>query len=89
MQLFTPHFGLLGNPSENFEKNVHALLDWKSKLEQLASSEVSVDEIVANLVEEAARRAGLSSTGLPEFLQGTIRVSVLGFLGYLEWRSKQ
>jgi hypothetical protein len=89
VKLFTPHFGLLENPSENLEKNVNTLLDWKSRLEQLTSRQVSVDEIIANMVENVARRAGRSSTDLPEFLRATVRVSVLGFLGYLEWRSKQ
>ena len=88
-KLFTPHFGPLGEPGENLEKNVNALLDWENKLEQLASKQVSVDEIVANVVEDFARRAGLSPTDLPEFLSGTTRVSVLGFLNYLESRSKQ
>jgi glyoxylase-like metal-dependent hydrolase (beta-lactamase superfamily II) len=88
-KLFTPHFGQLGDPSENFEKNVNALLEWKSKLEQLASKQVSVDEIVSDVSEGVARKAGLSPTDLPEFLRGTIRVSVLGFLNYLEMRSKQ
>ncbi len=87
MKLFTPHFGLLTNPSENFEKNIDVLLDWRSRLEQPVSRQQPVDEIVANLVDDVAQRAGWSSIDLPEFLKSTTRVSVFGFLGYLEWRS--
>ena len=89
MNLFTPHFGLLDNPGANFEKDVNTLLDWKSRLEQLVSKQVSVNEIVASVVEDVTQRAGRPPTDLPEFLRGTTRVSVLGLLTYLEWRSKQ
>jgi hypothetical protein len=88
-KLFTPHFGLLDSPNAHFERNVNTLLDWKRRLDQLASKQVSIDEIVTNVIEDEARQAGRSSTDLPEFLRGTTRVSVLGFLSYLDWRSRQ
>lgn len=89
MRLFTPHFGLLDNAREKLEENVNALLGWKSKLEGITSSKSSVAQIVAVVTEEFCEGIGRSSADLPEFLRSTIRVSVLGFLGYSEWHSKQ
>jgi len=40
-------------------------------------------------MDDLVRRAGLSSSDLPEFLRDTMRVSVLGFLNYFKFRSKQ
>jgi glyoxylase-like metal-dependent hydrolase (beta-lactamase superfamily II) len=88
-KLFTPHFGLLDNPSAHLEKSVTVLLEWKQKLQQLVSRQVSVDGIVANILEDATGQVGRPSFDFPDFLKGTTRVSVLGFLGYLEWHSRQ
>jgi hypothetical protein len=88
MRLLTPHFGLLDNASENLVKNANALFDWKRRLEQLVSTKSSPNEIVSTLTENIAQQAGQQSADLPEFLRATIRISVLGFLGYLEWQSK-
>ena len=89
MKLFAPHFGVLDNPGAHLEKNVNTLLEWRHRLEQLVSRQVSVDGIIANILEDVARQVGRPSSDMPDFLKGTIRVSVLGFLSYLEWRFKQ
>jgi hypothetical protein len=89
MKLFTPHFGVLDNPGAHLEKNVTTLLEWRHRLEQLVSRQISVDGIIANILEDVARQVGRRSSDVPDLLKGTIRVSVLGFLSYLEWRSRQ
>jgi glyoxylase-like metal-dependent hydrolase (beta-lactamase superfamily II) len=88
-QLLTPHFGLLGNANERLEQNISALLDWRKRLEKLISTKSSVDEVVTVLTSEIGKAAGGSSASLPEFVRTTVRVSVLGFMAYMERKSKQ
>jgi glyoxylase-like metal-dependent hydrolase (beta-lactamase superfamily II) len=88
-QLLTPHFGLLRNAKERIGQNISALIDWRNKFDKLISARESIDEIVAVFTNEVGQTAGGSSASLPEFIRTTVRVSVLGFLAYKEWKYKQ
>jgi glyoxylase-like metal-dependent hydrolase (beta-lactamase superfamily II) len=88
-RLLTPHFGPLEGASKRLEQNTLALLEWRKKLEKAMSVRSSVDEVVAALTHEIRKTTGGPSESLPEFVQTTVRVSVLGFLAYMEWKSRQ
>jgi hypothetical protein len=47
-----------------------------------------VDEIAAIIIKEI-RDALQPRSDLPEYFRMTIRLSVMGFLGYLDWNAKQ
>lgn len=87
-RLCTPHFGVLDNASQRLERNVQILAEWKSKLEKVQRESSDVDEIVAIIIKEI-RDALQPRSDLPEYLRMTIRLSVMGFLGYLDWNAKQ
>jgi glyoxylase-like metal-dependent hydrolase (beta-lactamase superfamily II) len=87
-QLLTPHFGQVRNADERLQRNISALFDWRIRLEGLISAMASVDEIVFALTSEIGHAVGGSSGSLPEFVRTTVRVSALGFLGYMKWKSK-
>lgn len=86
-RLCTPHFGSLVGGGEWFQQNADALMDWKSKLEAFTSKGLNVDEATNALIEEVCQRYGRSLTDVPEYLRVSIRVSVMGFVGYLKWKS--
>jgi glyoxylase-like metal-dependent hydrolase (beta-lactamase superfamily II) len=89
VQLLTPHYGLLANAGEMLEENVGALLRWRSRLENLASNKSSIEEVLEILTVDICKRIGGSPPDLPDSLRTTLRVSVLGFLGYLERSSER
>lgn len=88
-RLYTPHFGVLDNASETLERNIHILADWQTKLQKLQSESSDTDEIVAIMTKEIRDAIQRVPVDLPEHLRITIRLSVMGFLGYLKWQAKQ
>jgi glyoxylase-like metal-dependent hydrolase (beta-lactamase superfamily II) len=88
-RLCTPHFGVLENANERFAQDLDTLLSWKDQLQRLASQKSSVSDIVRVMTNEICERALQTRAKLPEYLQTTIRLSVLGLLAYLEWDSNR
>jgi glyoxylase-like metal-dependent hydrolase (beta-lactamase superfamily II) len=88
-QLLTPHFGQVRNADERLQRSIGALFYWRTRLDKLISAKASVGEIVMALTSEIGQAIGTSSASLPEFVRTTVRVSALGFLGYLEWKSNK
>jgi glyoxylase-like metal-dependent hydrolase (beta-lactamase superfamily II) len=82
--LFTPHFGQQSNARQRIEENAAIMLSWKKRLETLKSNGLPADEVVRILSMEISDSSGMSLEELPEFLRTSIRVSAIGFLGYLE-----
>lgn len=82
-KLCTPHFGVLEGGRELIDQNASALMDWKSKLEVLMSEGGTIDEMVNRLTDDVRRRFASSKVDAPEYLRVMIRISVLGFVGYL------
>jgi len=87
-KLFTPHFGPDGTV-DWVQLNSSALMRWRAKLERLVAEGASVDHIVEGFLDDASKRISRPVTQVPEHLRLTTRVSVLGFTGYLKWRSTQ
>jgi glyoxylase-like metal-dependent hydrolase (beta-lactamase superfamily II) len=87
--LCTPHFGVLENADERLAQDLVTLLSWKDQLQRLASQKSSVSDIVRVMTNEICERAQQPPAKLPEYLQTTIRLSVLGLLAYLEWDSNR
>lgn len=83
-RLCTPHFGVLEGGRDVFQQNVSAMLDWKNELESLVSEGVSVADMVNRLTEDAAQKIGRQIGDVPDYLRVMIRVSVQGFVRYLE-----
>jgi glyoxylase-like metal-dependent hydrolase (beta-lactamase superfamily II) len=89
VDLFTPHFGVLHRPIKELEDNLKTLEKWKRKLEDLRSQGLSSDEVTTLLTSEICEFAQRPISELPEYLRSTLRLSVLGFLGYLDWNSRR
>ena len=84
----TPHFGTLDGAGELFQRNISALIDWRSKLDSFISRGLSVDQMASELIEEVCEGIGRSVADVPQYLRVSIRVSVLGFVGYMKWKSE-
>jgi glyoxylase-like metal-dependent hydrolase (beta-lactamase superfamily II) len=84
-RLLTPHYGVIDNPIESIDANIRSLPDWTEKIKAMSLNKFQVDEIIARITEDISRRAG--KTSLPDYAQGSIRISVLGVIRYLEFIS--
>jgi glyoxylase-like metal-dependent hydrolase (beta-lactamase superfamily II) len=82
-KLLTPHYGVVAN-SDVIDKNIHALKEWEAKIRKMVGEGFTQDEIARGLIEETARRGGLSADVIPDYLSLSIRISALGFMRYLK-----
>ena len=88
-RLCTPHFGVFENAHERLAQDLDTLSSWKDKIQSLSSQNLPVSDIVRVIKNEISDRAQQPPAKLPEYLQTTIRLSVLGLLAYLEWNSNR
>jgi len=78
--LCTPHFGVVENAADRLARDLHALLDWKDRIETLASRASSLTEILEVITNEICKRADQPRAKLPEYFRTTIRLSTQGLL---------
>jgi len=82
-RLLTPHYGIVENAEDSIDANIHSLGIWTGKIGEMLKSGLSIDSIVTVLTEEMARRTPNPAELLPDYLRVSIRLSVLGAVGYL------
>jgi len=84
-RLLSPHYGIIDDPIDSIEANIRSLPDWTEKIESMRRNKLSTDAITSRLSDAIARRGGKNLSALPEYAQGSIRLSVLGVIRYLEF----
>jgi len=82
--LLTPHFGVVHNAKEHISGDAVLLQEWRQAIIDLRARGLGADTIAASLLETACQKAHLSTRDIPEHLEVSMRVSVLGFLRYLQ-----
>lgn len=84
-RLATPHYGVIHDAVSSIDANIRSLQDWAAKINKMVRSGLSTNSIITTLTEAIAReRAQPPGGSLPDYLQMSIRVSVLGMLRYFE-----
>ncbi len=84
VEFFTPHFGVVKNASQWIEENIKALSLWRSYIEEMKRSGLTVEKMTDAMIEKTCRRLGRLSTEMPEHLRVAIKISILGVLRYLD-----
>ena len=82
IEFLAPHFGMMKDFGLVAE-NVKALRDWKAKIERGVQEGLSEDAIAKTLEEEVSVRCGRPVASMPDYVSGSIKRSVLGFIRYL------
>jgi glyoxylase-like metal-dependent hydrolase (beta-lactamase superfamily II) len=80
-RLATPHFGFKENAREQFRRNIEVLKKWEAQIKFLVEKKMGEQDILHELEKSIAREARQS---LPDYLQLTLRLNVLGFTRYLK-----
>ena len=83
-EFYTPHFGVVGNAMKWIIENVEILRSWSRRLANMRSTGSSDESIIEVLTHEIGESLGRSAREIPDYLRISIRISVLGFLRYLE-----
>jgi glyoxylase-like metal-dependent hydrolase (beta-lactamase superfamily II) len=83
-RLLTPHFGVINHGEDSIDANISSLVSWTAEIAGLLKRGSSIDSIVTTLTEEIARRTTNPTAPLPDYLQLSVRVSVLGAVRYLK-----
>lgn len=82
--LLTPHFGPVQNAKERISDDALLLQEWRQAIVDLRARGLAAEAIASSLLEAACQKAHLSTRDVPDHLQVSMKVSVLGFVRYLE-----
>lgn len=88
-RLLTPHFGALEKARERVRENRESLRAWNTRLSEYFARGLDVDQIAETVLKDVCAQINRSITDVPEYLRTMTRVSVLGFAGYLKWKSNR
>jgi len=83
-RLLTPHYGIVGNAQDSIDSNIRSLEIWTAKIREMLKSGLSINSMVTTLTEEIVRRTPNPTEPFPDHLLVSIRLSVLGAVGYLK-----
>lgn len=83
-RLLTPHFGIVRNARGSIAENIQSLIIWTDKIREMLREGLSIDSMVNALDEQLATRAMNTTGPHPDYLRTSIRLSVLGIVGYLK-----
>ncbi len=83
-EFLTPHYGVMRNAGPLIDENANALLHWKTGIEKMVKEGSSMEVMVRALTEETCERLRRPVTAVPDYLRVSIKISVLGFLRYLD-----
>lgn len=81
-ELYTPHYGLV-RETNWIVRNVKLLSEWGKTIELLSKSGLSPDQVSNVMIQKVCSQLGRDSTGVPDYLRISARISTLGFLRYL------
>jgi len=87
-RLLTPHYGIVDNALDSIDANIRSLPEWTENIEAMLHQNLSADAISKRLAEEISRKGAKGRSGIPDYAETSIRISVLGVIRYLELRSK-
>jgi glyoxylase-like metal-dependent hydrolase (beta-lactamase superfamily II) len=82
-RLATPHYGVIHDAVGSIDANIRSLQEWASEINKMLRGGLSTNSIITALTEAIAREKVQPGASLPDYLQMSIRVSVLGMLRYL------
>jgi len=80
---YTPHYGVVANAARWVANNVESLQHWKTKIEDMRRRGLTNEQISEELNHQMERQLD-SKVFVPDFVRVLVRVSVIGFLRYLE-----
>jgi hypothetical protein len=84
LDLYTPHYGVIGNAMDWINDNVELLKHWNSSIQEMKKKGCSAEQMSHILADEACRKLGREGSEIPDYLTRSIKISVLGFLRYFE-----
>ena len=82
-EFYTPHFGVVEDANQWVGRNIESLVRWKSMIEGMMEKRFSEKEIWESLTLETCKEMGQPLSTMPAYLRISIKLSVLGFLRYL------
>ena len=84
-RLLTPHFGIVEDPLDSIDANIHCLEIWTAKIERMLNVGFAIEAIVTTLTDDIASAAQKQVKFFPDYLRVSIRLSVLGAVRYLKF----
>ncbi len=83
LEFYTPHYGVVQNAKKWIEENVKSLLLWRTSIKQMKRSGLTNERMTRAIIEETCERMGRPVGEMPGYLCVSVKISVLGFLRYL------
>lgn len=83
-EFYTPHFGIVRNAMQWLSENVQALQHWNKSLVNMKEMGLSDESMTEALTNEVCKRMSRPLSETPDYVRISIKVSVLGFLRYLQ-----
>jgi glyoxylase-like metal-dependent hydrolase (beta-lactamase superfamily II) len=83
MEIYTPHYGVVQNAIKWIDENVKSVLIWRTIIEGMKKSGLTNERMTRAIIEEICKRIGRPAGEMPGYLCVSVKISVLGFLRYL------
>ncbi len=83
LEFYTPHYGVVQNAKKWIEENVNSLLLWRTSIEKMKRSGLTNERMTKAIIEETCERMGRPVGEMPGYLRVSIKISIQGFLRYL------
>ena len=84
LDFYTPHYGLVGNATQWVHENVESLHRWKSSIQEMIKKGFGAEQISHALTDDRCNKLGRAGSEAPDYFRTLVKISVLGFIRYLE-----